>query len=58
MTAELPPYPVIDFTLVGPALGSRFPDVALPDQRGGLVDLHAVRAGRRALLLFHRSAAW
>lgn len=58
MTAERPPYPTIDFTQVGPALGSYFPDVALPDQNGSLVDLHVVRAGRRALVLFHRSAAW
>jgi peroxiredoxin len=55
MSATLPR---IDFVRVGPAVGSRFPDVRLPDQTGTLVDLHAARRGRRALVVFHRSARW
>jgi peroxiredoxin len=55
MTTSLPQ---IDFSTVGPALGERFPDVVLPDQHGTPVDLHAARDGRRALVLFHRSADW
>lgn len=58
MTTELPPLPVVDFSRIGPALGSRFPDIALPDQNGRTVELHTARAGRRALVVFHRSAAW
>ncbi len=58
MTTELPPLPVVDFSSIGPAPGSRFPDVTLPDQHGRTVDLHSARAGRRALVVFHRSAAW
>jgi hypothetical protein len=48
----------IDFDQVGPPLGSRFPDVTLPSQHGTHVDLHAYRAGRPALVVFHRSADW
>lgn len=50
--------PTIDFSMVGPAIGTHFPDVRLPDQHGRLVDLHAARAGRRALVVFFRSARW
>jgi hypothetical protein len=50
--------PPRDFARVGPAEGSRFPDVVLPDQSGTPVDLHAARAGRRALVVFYRSAEW
>ena len=48
----------IDFTTIGPVVGERFPDVVLPDQHGQSVDLHQARNGRRALVVFHRSAAW
>jgi peroxiredoxin len=48
----------IDFTTIGPAVGERFPDVVLPDQHGQRVDLHQARNGRRALVVFHRSAGW
>ena len=43
---------------LGPPLGSRFPDLTLPDQLGRIVDLEQDRAGRRALIVFHRSARW
>ena len=58
MTSELPPYPAFDLDRIGPAVGERFPDVVLPDQHGQRVDLHARRGGRRALVLFYRSASW
>lgn len=48
----------LDFTAIGPAVGTLFPDVRLPDQTGQIVDLHAARAGRRALVVFYRSAKW
>jgi peroxiredoxin len=57
MTAS-PALPALDFDRIGPAVGTRFPDVHLPDQTGRLVDLHAARAGRRALVVFYRSARW
>ncbi len=53
-----PAMPVLDFDAIGPRVGERFPDVTLPDQTGRAVDLHADRAGSRALVLFHRSARW
>ena len=58
MTVQQERFPAMDFTNVGPAVGERFPDVRLPDQHGQSVDLHAARAGRRALVVFYRSAAW
>ena len=42
----------------GPAVGTPFPDVTLPDQSGAPVRLHEARGGRRALVVFHRSARW
>jgi hypothetical protein len=50
--------PEIDFVDVGPRVGERFPDVVLPDHLGRVFDLHHVRAGRRALVVFFRSAGW
>jgi hypothetical protein len=52
------PLPPRDFTKIGPKEGEWFPDIHLPDQHGAAVDLHAVRAGRKALVVFHRSADW
>ena len=53
-----PSLPHLDFTTIGPKLGERFPDVALPDQRGQTVDLHTARGDGRALVVFYRSARW
>lgn len=50
--------PPRDFNRIGPGVGEPFPDVTLPDQSGTTVDLHARRAGRRALVVFYRSAEW
>ncbi len=52
------PLPPRDFNAIGPKEGQRFPDVRLSDQTGALVDLHEQRAGRRALVVFYRSAEW
>jgi peroxiredoxin len=53
-----PQLPALDFGHIGPQVGSRFPEVSLPDQSGSVVDLHAVRADRPALVVFYRSARW
>ena len=42
----------------GPAIGTRFPDVTLPDQTGAPVRLQQARRGRKALVVFYRSARW
>jgi TetR/AcrR family transcriptional repressor of nem operon len=57
-STPLPSLPSLDFTGIGPSVGTRFPDVRLPDQRGQIVDLDAARAGRPALVVFFRSARW
>ena len=48
----------MDYGERGPKVGDRFPDVRLPDQSGAVVDLHSARGGRRAVVVFHRSARW
>jgi peroxiredoxin len=48
----------VEFDKLGPSIGERFPDVSLPGQDGTTVNLHADRAGRPALVVFHRSARW
>jgi hypothetical protein len=57
-SADRPPLPMLDFARIGPKEGERFPDVVLPDAHGRRIDLHAARAGRRALVFFQRSASW
>ena len=47
-----------DFEGMGPRVGDRFPDLVLPDQHGQPVDLHEAGAGRKALVVFYRSAGW
>ncbi len=48
----------VDYGQVGPAVGELFPDFELPDADGRPVRLHQWRNGRRALVVFYRSAAW
>ena len=58
---ETPPtrrVPESDDFPTGPGLGESFPDFTLPDQHGRPVNFTAARDGRRALVLFHRSARW
>jgi peroxiredoxin len=52
------PPPPRDFSKIGPNEGEHFPDVVLSDQSGRVVDLHAARAGRKAIVVFYRSAEW
>ena len=47
-----------DYTRIGPAIGDEFPDFELPNADRVLVRLHDWRRGRRALVVFYRSAAW
>lgn len=42
----------------GPAVGTRLPEVVAANHQGEIVDLHADRAGRPAVLVFIRSAVW
>lgn len=60
-TEQLPPArrtPLTDDYPTGPAVGERLPAFTLPDQHGTPIDFAAATAGGRAVVFFHRSAAW
>jgi hypothetical protein len=42
----------------GPSVGETLPSFRLPNQRGEMIDFHEDRAGRRAVVMFQRSAVW
>ena len=42
----------------GPEVGDQLPDFELPDAFGETVRFHQHRAGRKAALVFYRSAVW
>ncbi len=42
----------------GPAVGERLPSFTLPDQYGQQIDFDAACQGRKAIVVFHRSAYW
>ncbi len=44
--------------VVGPEPGECLPDFDLPDAFGNRVRFHEHRAGRRAAVVFYRSAVW
>jgi hypothetical protein len=59
--SDLPPaqrIPETDDFPKGPEVGERFPDFTLHDQHNEHVSIEAARAGRRALIVFQRSARW
>ena len=48
----------VDLSALGPQVGERVPDFALPDQHGTVQTLDSIMGERGAMLLFHRSADW
>lgn len=48
----------VDVSTLGPQVGERVPDFALPDQDGRIRTLDSIMGERGAMLLFHRSADW
>ena len=48
----------IDIDDLGPQVGERVPDFALPDQNGRVVTLDSILKPNGAVLLFYRSADW
>ncbi|MGI9612541.1 MAG: hypothetical protein ACR2QO_06515 [Acidimicrobiales bacterium] len=42
----------------GPEVGLQLPDIVATDQSGRRLDVHADRDGRRAVVVFTRSAVW
>jgi peroxiredoxin len=48
----------IDVSRLGPQVGERVPDFALPDQTGTTRTLQSVMGPRGVMLVFIRSADW
>ena len=48
----------VDVSTLGPQVGERIPDFALPDQHGRTRTLDSIMGEKGAMILFHRSADW
>jgi hypothetical protein len=48
----------IDVSTLGPQVGDRVPEFALPDQNGTVRTLESILGSRGAVLVFIRSADW
>ena len=48
----------VDVSTLGPQVGERVPDFALPDQHGQIRTLDSIVGEKGAMILFHRSADW
>ena len=48
----------VDLSSLGPQVGEKVPNFALPDQDGTIQTLDSIMGERGAMLLFHRSADW
>ena len=48
----------VDVASLGPQVGEKIPDFALPDQRGRIQTRDSIMGERGAMLVFHRSADW
>lgn len=48
----------VDVSTLGPQVGERVPDFALPDQDGRIRTLDSILGEKGAMILFHRSADW
>lgn len=58
-SAQSPPSPAaIDVATIGPQVGTRVPDFALPDQFGRQQSLSTLRGPKGLVLVFSRSADW
>ena len=48
----------VDVSALGPQVGERVPDFALPDQFGRIQTLDSIMGEKGAMIVFHRSADW
>ena len=48
----------VDVSSLGPQVGERIPEFALPDQHGKIRTLESIMGERGAMIVFHRSADW
>jgi len=58
MTTQAQDRQPVDLTSLGPQIGEKVPDFALPDQNGDIQTLESIMGERGAMLVFHRSANW
>ena len=47
-----------DGATTGPEVGEKLPGFTLPDSQGRPIDFHTNRDGKKAALVFYRSAVW
>ena len=47
-----------DHHATGPEVGTQLPNFTLPDASGNAIDFHQHRNGRKAVVVFYRSAVW
>ena len=52
------PRAAVDVSSLGPQVGKRVPDFALPDQNCKIWTLDSITGEKGAMILFHRSANW
>ena len=48
----------IDVASLGPQIGERIPEFAIPDQNGTVQTLESIMGEKGAMIVFHRSADW
>ena len=48
----------IDVASLGPQVGERIPEFAIPDQNGTVQTLESIMGEEGAMIVFHRSADW
>ena len=48
----------IDVASLGPQVGERIPEFAIPDQNGTVQTLESIMGEKGAMIVFHRSADW
>jgi len=58
MTTQAQDRQPVDVKSLGPQIGEKVPDFALPDQNGEIQTLESIMGERGAMLMFHRSANW
>ena len=48
----------VDVSALGPQIGEKIPNFALPDQHGRIQTLDSIMGEKGAMIVFHRSADW
>ena len=48
----------VEVAALGPQIGEKIPNFALPDQHGRIQTLDSIMGEKGAMIVFHRSADW